>query len=66
MLTNIKVVFRSSSYFFIKLLSYSSVLTVELDAGAAGRPKEIRKEGWQHLEHYILQAGKENNASVKG
>jgi len=44
---------------------FSLKLVVELDAGAASRPKEIRKERRQCLEHRILQAGRENNASVK-
>jgi len=45
-------VFKPSSYFSIKTLSYQSLLgktvIVGLDAGAAGRPKEDWKERWKH------------------
>jgi len=46
MLTKIKAGFKSSSYVFMKSPSYLSAsrLVVELDAGAASCPKEVRKE----------------------
>jgi len=47
------------------LVGYSLKLVVELDAGTADRPKEIRKERRQCVEHRSLRAGKESNASVK-
>lgn len=29
---------------------------VELDGGVAGRPEEVRKEGWERFQYSILQA----------
>jgi len=49
----------------VVLVGLSLKLVVELDAGAASRSKEIRKERWQCLEHCILQAGNESSALVK-
>ena len=63
MLTKIKVVFKSSSDFFIMSRQPAIIpvgkfmleFVVGFDAGAAGSPEEVQREGWQCLEHGLLQ-----------